>query len=1530
MSKQEATNGFNKGLNMDLNPISTPNEILTDCLNGTIITYNGNEWNLQNDMGNYSFPGCELPDGFIPIGMKSYGDILYIISYDSDSKLSQIGTFPSPSYKGNIGDIIKKYTPLQNYKSLKSDKYGDFTASLNMDLKHPVDIEIQESYDGSVNLIINDDKNEPRLINSGFAVREGGKYEIIERNQYEQTNKYSEEKLNSQIKLVRTIREIPKIEFKELLYTGQLKSGNYNFYIKFADGDYNKTDIVCESSTISIFKGNTNSISSISGGWQSEITDKAIRLKIKNIDPTFSNIYVYYTREYCDSNGYKLTEAKMISDEFNIPKDNKNNEFEFIITGIESSEDISMEELNIQYLPISKSSTQAQQQNMLFLANIGNANINDSRLQDLAYKVRVKLARKIDSIGWVNENYKEINGSEYYDPKNIYECVGYWPEEYYRFGIVFIKDDDTLSPVFNVIGCDIDNTNFNKKTGIIGSNEYYLNSEFNDNGFLEKDGKLIANKWGIFKNPIQTTETNIQQENNVIYSGKQSETHPWYYKFYLDYSIQEELKDYNIKGYFYVRQKRVPTILCQGLCIGIDERSKTPILFDSNFKKNYARDYIYNEPEGKGFRRYINGMPIFERDSISGKDNNIPFTPLGGEKWNDPTGPGSDYGYFTEGFLSAINRDYVVSTSERQYKGNDSKKMNYLTYLVNDGASEMKAENGFTGTVENESGNDGKVNPKFTSLGEHIIRTNKKNNSAFLNLDSCIIPNLQSQLNGNKRYIALRKQLKLNIEEIDAESSDKLVGNIRQGKFASRRIILNSSELKNDKAVNNKIIYINDGSSSKVLTEEGKEIFFSTKAGLAEDVSKFAILSTGYDSVRANKDWGNNKGWGDWSSRKERFSGQWRFAIRGLYCPILGVNDLKNQLSDNGIYNIYTDNYNPDNIIDKNNWFTARSIDDSTYYAVSDRYAISETNNVNIFRGDCFTCTITMRLNRNFIDNTVPISDDIVHASTWNENFYGTKNTSIDNYSKMNRADINSVSLGMWVTFKCMSNYNLGLRSEDTLNTSEYALMGNPRSFYPKSGISTKSSSKIAESYLQNQGYNTVVSEKRNVIYKDIPYNRTNYSNRIMFSNVSVKYSFENGYRTFQGLSYRDIDAQYGVITKIVSWGINLFIVFEHGCGLLAVNPKALLQTTTEQNIHIYGAGVLNNQLDAIISQDFGSAWKDSVIKTPLGVYGVDSYAKKIWRYTDKSGFETISDMKIQRFLNDNISLQEGDKNTDIGIINIKTHYNSYKGDLMFTFYKNDKKWNICYNERSGMWITKYSWIPLLSENINNIFYSYNLENAILERKYPKSGKFKLYLHGRSGESNYLIKPTNWYDKQEEFNFEFVVNEATGLHKIFENLVIISNNVQPAEIDFGLIGDAYLFNKARIYHDGKNIYSEGNENFTKNTLYEFPECFKNVKVEYDPILNQYNLIMIQKTKNLETFGRRLGNIQYKEDSWYLMIDPIIYDARIKDPNFIINNKNQEWVATRLRDKWLKIKIKYSGEDLVIITGIKTLFSLSYS
>jgi hypothetical protein len=50
--KKESVNTFGNGLNYDLNPIATPDNVLTDCINGTFVTFNGDELSLQNDAGN--------------------------------------------------------------------------------------------------------------------------------------------------------------------------------------------------------------------------------------------------------------------------------------------------------------------------------------------------------------------------------------------------------------------------------------------------------------------------------------------------------------------------------------------------------------------------------------------------------------------------------------------------------------------------------------------------------------------------------------------------------------------------------------------------------------------------------------------------------------------------------------------------------------------------------------------------------------------------------------------------------------------------------------------------------------------------------------------------------------------------------------------------------------------------------------------------------------------------------------------------------------------------------------------------------------------------------------------------------------------------------------------------------------------------------------------------------------------------------------------------------------------------------------
>jgi hypothetical protein len=66
---------------------------------------------------------------------------------------------------------------------------------------------------------------------------------------------------------------------------------------------------------------------------------------------------------------------------------------------------------------------------------------------------------------------------------------------------------------------------------------------------------------------------------------------------------------------------------------------------------------------------------------------------------------------------------------------------------------------------------------------------------------------------------------------------------------------------------------------------------------------------------------------------------------------------------------------------------------------------------------------------------------------------------------------------------------------------------------------------------------------------------------------------------------------------------------------------------------------------------------------------------------------EIISDMKIQQYLNDHIQLSEDDKYPTISLLNVKSHYNNHKGDVIFTFYnyKKDEEWSICYNERLNL-----------------------------------------------------------------------------------------------------------------------------------------------------------------------------------------------------------------------------------------------------
>ena len=114
-----------------------------------MLTYNGNEMMLQNDMGNTLIQDSAtgnimgLNPGFIPTGIKEHGGIMYITSVGKDANgnpIGEIGTIPSPIirdiYKDKITYTVNNFIPIGlgdpltiTHKLYPADK---FIVNLNM------------------------------------------------------------------------------------------------------------------------------------------------------------------------------------------------------------------------------------------------------------------------------------------------------------------------------------------------------------------------------------------------------------------------------------------------------------------------------------------------------------------------------------------------------------------------------------------------------------------------------------------------------------------------------------------------------------------------------------------------------------------------------------------------------------------------------------------------------------------------------------------------------------------------------------------------------------------------------------------------------------------------------------------------------------------------------------------------------------------------------------------------------------------------------------------------------------------------------------------------------------------------------------------------------------------------------------------------------------------------------------------------------------------------------------------------------
>lgn len=1557
------------------------------------------------------------------------------------------------------GNIVYEYNPLRNYR-LSSDTVinGELveagsivdldTDEFNFSLNNPLEIDVQSSYDGSVNLIFNDNRNIPRLVNSRFSVLQNNTYEVVDRIGNNDTNLYDSERFDLDTSLYKRVNTIPTITFNSVLPSGNLKVGNYVIYIKYADADGNETDFVGESGIISCFIGGDRDPFSIDGGFRDQLASKSISLTVSDIDSSYDYIKVYYTRSTSDVDSNRVVTAHEIDRKFPV----RNNSCNVIITGSEETKDIPVSDINIQYSIIDKAKSQTVCQNMLFLGNSCKPDMMYKDLSDISLRLLPYLIESDSErfIGKTSYDYSDLSDQsyshEYYNTLNIYNKVGYWNEEIYRFGVVYIMKDGSLSPVYNIRG----------KNGIPKFEELqsaYLQSDL----WKYENNEKVRNYIPIDESTFDVSGTSyLENAKGVLRINTDSDSRKVYG---IGIAIPTEISEYLntlVQGLFIVRQKRIPTILAQAYVMPRDLEAEVPLI-------NYGGSYIA------------------ERFLDNDRKLNESYLPR----------------LYTISDMARVNRSAKVAICPEY-----DVRQSYFNHL-------------FTGTEYVVRKAD--IQPSMTTLSRDIY-------------------------NDRHYYV------------------DNYYGR-REEQFSRAKII---------------------GVGDNVPIAAVEDYNFRGRAGEAEEGFRFRYIE---------------------SKNKEKEATN---LIRGVYSPYLGI--IGDQVTIGSIINIYIPGYSEAQM---STYFNTRYEDNSPYYSVSSRLSLANidsllslqkaggdlyTYTVPCYRGDCYICNFTHRLNRNFQDPSAPTNDEVVDENTWKDN-YDTENT--ENNAKINRGDVNAIQLGSWITFKVCSSYNLSIRSLDPSYPTEEGLTGLKRGFYPLQELSPAGATKIPESSVINGGYSSTTSEKQAFTLPDVPYIKNRFDTRIMYSDISVGDAFKNGFRVFQMTHYRDYPRTYGGIMKMIELFGNILCIFEHGIALIPVNERAVAGEGSGGNVFINTSNVLPEN-PKMLSDTYGTQWPESVVQTPYFVYGVDTVGKKIWR-TNGDQFEIISDFKIQEFLNENITLSEREMTPIIGVRNVKSHYNAFKQDVMFTFYDNlygfeEKAWNICYNEVMQKFITFYSWVPSYSANIDNIHFSFNrdtskwisklassgslstsadgivLSNVVIDdwetkddmkltklglvnRSLPNTqntgleieltyeivkdnfGMYKhfkiitegekqnkvsylalkedfewtvpvvqlnlqctidylyssesapqdlddyvagwkdyvtynaglyqssiaitkqevldngvneglnlttdFWKHGQSGiiDIKDKIKPCYWYGKQHPFEYEFVVVDNPATHKIFENLQIVSNKAVPDSFHYEVVGESYEF-----HEDKKNMYIRQeatkdfyqyngsdilyNRNFldlrgkqrdilrnwkptgqkVKSTMFplyyarvdtfnEIEDYYKGKtapnkdyvnlsgsEIVYNEKLDEFRVWTHAKAADIKDprIGRLRGNMNYQGDVWNIQINPIIFVQRNEPawntakltketidkvpisvgnspiPNdlkgFDITSETpvedympqdlidlgygpedidtSDWWSgrkeARLRDKYIKIRVRYTGEELAIITALKTLYTISYA
>lgn len=1814
------------------------------------------------------------------------------------------------------GELCNAYAPLQNLQDEETEILGDFTTQkLNFDLEHPVDILTQYSYDGSVNMILNDGKNPTRLVNSRFSVQNDVNFKIPEHYGFKDTNIYDESTFAIDTNLKPIPIQIPEVHFNGLLEeSGNMACGAYTFFFKFSDADGNETEVVAESGMVYNHVGHLNDPDSMRMGMQDENTNKAIKFTLANIDAGFDYVHVLYARTSSGINALPATTFHKVIKDYPI----WDHKCEIVITGNEPILNTSANEVYVDYADIEAVKTHDLINNILVLGNCKKVEHDWNELRKITWQIKTSWNTK-PVVGSVTRDYDDTISCHtdtklgYYNTQNLYNRVGYWPDEIYRIGIVYIFEDNSLSPVFCLQGLDFEALQLAGKREI--ENEWlfectnpgstntkdYLPREWEskDYWFSNHSGisNLRLNSRGVFKMP---KTPNIENTAAGTMTPK-----PLYLHF--DFSLignygtdkpktyKEIFAEHKIKGYFFVRQKRVPTILGQGVVVGLTDKDRgcLPVLKGNDGKYVYQsflhakyednsdpirvlipeaedsemedKGQVSNQallmPEAELFEPIYNGLfvsndymldkiasysfkfnenthtsyPVrlsysIDPESYKTKLTNVPENPMpitNGEDYFATRAGLPDEPYKTEDVEKRWRwtppQDLTLSTTlvrgqwgpyvglgkpgdgiECPFQYGDVYNIKQANYYDDpEAATDLDFQKRFTKADVFHAICDRRPIEKeincyrgdcYTSMFTHrmfrnFIDQELPTNTKIVN-PACwdenyavrctaeILARTHSNLTKDSAGFVIPS-----IETFDKASfifkllSGNIIGAILQATTAKGLLKKQQKEIENDyeKAMNEEKVGGDDCISQTFYSagkysigEQGELIPEGSVKPITLNVDCYACVYKG--TPTSSTPWKSLQGAPDLEQ-------PYTFAVQF-------IDDETESEEPEMRYVIFQK---------KEDMWTGTDVVSND---IKKRYPYGMANeivkNFETYIPD--TARKWASKKKHKVDPEQMESDS--KGGNLKAIFKSSANWKLHGLASINRADVNAVGLGQWITFPICGTHNFALRDVDAYQSTEEATFMRKRSFYPLHKKVLQDP--LRDSNVINAATGISVPDKGYNAFPDVPFLKQEYFTRIYNSLIDNTNSISNELKFVLENAYRDYTKQHGQITKVIAMNNVLYVIFSHGIGVIQQIPTG--QTADKFLPEI-----------SIIEQDLGSLWKDSIITTEYGIYGLDSVAKCIWKCAGTQ-VAPISTMKVEKFLIDNLDMSEFTRNPYIGHVNIKTHFNKFKRDIMFTYYNDEaykkgtderiyfkddetidwreiewrpgKTWSLCYNEINQVFTTFYDWIPLESENIDHTYFSFDREkanqlyiepinsielkpNALIptEGKYVPNTSFfttfkkdsidkafnhrtnlytisskqkfepilnlesgeilyanriygfgfyykgdikdvmlklregqtqylseiyanqfnnsfdtnfelsdieetewkfkfiiikpnkdiknlqmyfykegfkmnfavadwylreikegdeidvlagnwikenmkssqimsypthmhqwkdiypmrdtshslKLWKHGQSGvyDNQGKIKPTHWYGKQHEFNFEFIVNDGM-LHKIFDNLQMISNKAAPDRFeyevvgeaydwfeykaiivwanlhtkDFGTLEDAYKYILQTPYKQIRNNHSDFPELFGKDDNFIIPKLpflklelvnrkkgtkglpqyyLEDPKVDsykdnsnqtilvYDELLNECKVHTEQLGNDVKKYGRLRGNMHYLEDIWRIEIRPVYFKfAYIKGDELAFTDLRE----TRLRDKYIKIKIIYPGTDLAVIAMINTIYT----